>query len=122
MYIPKRYGEQKKETCPFCGKDARSFNRQQIAVCKDHTEELLQEMKCVCGRFLERKSGKYGVFFICSSCGTMNLRKVLELNTVAKTKGGSQIAESHTKGPLNQTISSQKPKEIIIRSDDPDWF
>lgn len=120
MYIPKRYGEQKKETCPFCGKEARLFNRQQLAVCKDHIQELLQEMKCVCGRFLERKSGKFGIFFICSNCGTMNMRKVLEINTI--TQGTTKRTFSSSNLTSNNTITQQKPKEIVIRSDDPDWF
>jgi hypothetical protein len=53
MYIPKRYGQSKEDSCIFCGKRAIAVNRQGISVCTAHKEESLQDIRCVCGSYLE---------------------------------------------------------------------
>ncbi len=80
MYIPKRYGQSKIDKCPFCGERAISMNKQGVPVCSRHKNSVLPAMKCICGKELEMRKGKYGVFFSCFSCGNLNLRKVLEIN------------------------------------------
>lgn len=100
MYIPKKYGQSKIDKCPFCGKQATAKNMQDVPVCRSHKDETLEGMKCVCGATLEMMHGRFGVFFSCTKCGNMNLRKALEVNVKNKND----------------------VKTIIVRSDDPRYF
>ena len=115
MFIPKKYGQSKVDRCPFCGKQATSMNSQDVPVCSGHKEEVLDDLKCVCGSTLEMLHGKFGAFFKCISCGSMNLKKVLEFNEV-KTKMKEDNSYS------NKKISSQGKTTITVRSDDPRYF
>jgi hypothetical protein len=115
MFIPKKYGQSKTDQCPFCQKHATSMNSQDIPVCQAHKEEVLDDLKCVCGSILEMLHGKFGVFFKCISCGNMNMRKVLEFNTIkAKTKENNKY--------INKTTDSKGITTITVRSDDPRYF
>ena len=108
MYIPKKYGQSKIDRCPFCQKQATAMNVQKIPVCPSHQDETLDDLKCVCGSPLETLHGKFGVFFSCMKCGSMNIRKVLEFNAV---------------NPKIQTSQKTQPgREITVRSDDPRYF
>ena len=93
MRIPKRYGQSKTDTCPFCGKMSVIKNKQGIPVCINHKNKQLEDLKCLCGGWLEIKSGKFGPYFHCMKCGNINFRKGLEMNPGTK-----------------------KPKEITITS------
>ena len=79
MYIPKRYGESKIEDCPFCGKQATIKNMQGLNVCQLHKDQMLPDIKCVCGSYLELKIGRFGPYFNCLNCGNINLGKALEM-------------------------------------------
>ena len=115
MYIPKKYGQSKIDKCPFCQKQATAMNSQDVPVCAAHKEEILDDLKCVCGSTLEMMHGKFGVFFSCMKCGNMNLRKVLEFNTI-KTRMKEDSPYS------NKTTNSQGKTTITVRSDDPRYF
>ena len=117
MFIPKVYGQSKIDKCPFCQKHATSLNKQKIPVCSGHKEEFLDNLKCVCGSNLDMLNGKYGIFFSCIKCGNMNLRKVLEFNTIKPKKDSKNDDKSYP-----QKINSGNKKEITIRSDDPRYF
>ena len=136
MYIPKRYGQSKIDICPFCQKQATTLNKQQVPVCASHKEEMLDDLKCVCGSTLDMLQGKFGVFFSCMKCGNMNLRKVMEINTI-KPKSDSDNNKDNTnnnynnkKDDNNKKIYNQSNKkdflqtrkEITVRSDDPRYF
>ena len=114
MFIPKKYGQSKIDKCPFCQKQATSLNSQDVPVCPSHKEEILDDLKCVCGSTLEILHGKFGVFFKCLECGSMNLRKALEFNMI-KTRMKDDKS-------LNKTIDSQGKTTITVRSDDPRYF
>ncbi|MDO8643306.1 MAG: hypothetical protein Q7R76_07090 [Candidatus Woesearchaeota archaeon] len=116
MYIPKRYGQSKLEKCPFCGRQALIKNKQDVPVCHDHKNYSLNEMKCMCGKTLEMRSGKWGIFFSCLNCGNLNLRKALEINEGVHS-APIKTNELSTEQPIRST-----PREITIRSDDPDYF
>ncbi len=117
MYIPKRYGESKTNKCPFCEKDAFSQNKQKIPTCKDHKDVQLQEVKCVCGSWLDMKEGKYGVFFTCINCGALNLRKVLEMNNIQRQKAEKkQTTTIQYKVQTKQT--EKKEQEQPIRKEE----
>ena len=109
MYIPKKYGQSKIDKCPFCDKQATIMSRQKVPDCSSHKEEFLDDLKCVCGSSLEMLFGKFGVFFSCMKCGNMNLKKVLEFNTI-KPKFKENVKTNYQK------------KEITVRSDDPRYF
>ena len=113
MYIPKRYGQSRVESCPFCGKQGIQENKQGVAVCIEHKQSTFDDFKCVCGDYLDLKKGKYGVFFSCMKCGTMNLRKALEINQI-KAVSSSQ--------PAKKDAEESGPQEMIVRSDDPRFF
>jgi hypothetical protein len=130
MYIPKKYGQSKVDSCPFCGKSAVIMNPQNIPVCASHKDETLDDLKCVCGETLDVLHGKYGAFFKCIDCGNMNLRKVLEINTI---KPKFQEQKSEIKPAFNSgqyaSHNSNAPKKpssgkttITVRSDDPRYF
>ena len=112
MFIPKKYGQSKVDKCPFCQKQAIMLNKQSVPVCIDHKDDQLDDLKCVCGETLDLLKGKFGVFFKCIKCGNMNLKKVMEFNTI-KPKSNFKN-NSHQK---NNTKT-----EITIRSDDPRYF
>ena len=76
MRIPKRYGASKIDDCPFCGKVSTIRNPQDIPVCQLHKTSKLQDQRCICGKWLELKSGKWGAYFNCISCGNVNFKKV----------------------------------------------
>ncbi len=109
MYIPKRYGESKIEKCPFCGLSAWQRNSQGVPVCKAHAGRKLEDMKCACGETLELRTGKWGPFFTCISCGIVNMRKALEVNDVRDKSSGGISKE-------------QARREEIVRPDDPRYF
>jgi hypothetical protein len=115
MYIPKKYGQSKVDSCPFCNKQATTTNKEGFPVCIAHKDALFDDMKCVCGKPLESRTGKYGKFFLCEDCGPISVKKVLEFNPIKKLEPKSSSAyEDHR--------PSEKPKEFIVRSDDPRFF
>ena len=113
MYIPKKYGQSKIDKCPFCQKHATSFNKQKVPVCFSHRDEVLDNLKCVCGSTLEIMHGKFGIFFSCVKCGNMNLRKVLELNAINPKNNDEKSFSIKNKDEV---------KTITVRSDDPRYF
>ena len=115
MFIPKKYGHGKADTCPFCRKQATSMNPQDVPVCYGHREEILDDLKCVCGSILEMLHGKFGVFFKCISCGNMSLKKVLEFNTINAGINADKINPGATADSKGKTT-------ITVRSDDPRYF
>ena len=126
MYIPKRYGESKVNKCPFCDNAAYSQNKQKVPVCKEHKNKELTELRCACGSWLDRKQGKYGVFFACINCGTVNMRKALEMNTMSEPykvqqKKTGEILPHET--PLQKTFPEKiQKKEITISSEELDFI
>jgi hypothetical protein len=114
-YIPKRYGESKVDKCPFCQQLAFSTNIQGIPVCKNHQHSEMGEVKCICGEVLDMRQGKFGVFFTCMSCGPMNMRKVLEINTIKDVSKHGAITAHRAKQEKTQ-------KTMTVRSDDPRYF
>lgn len=89
--------------CPFCGKRGVTRNRQGFPVCDEHRNELINNLKCVCGRYLDIKKSKYALIFSCINCGIINLDRVVEVN----------------KDILKKQCKSE---EVVIRSDDENSF
>ncbi|MEK6938371.1 MAG: hypothetical protein AABX04_04975 [Nanoarchaeota archaeon] len=128
MYIPKRYGESGSDKCPFCSKMATTRNNQEIPVCKGHTTAILNEMKCICGEYLESHVGKWGLYFRCLKCGNVNKKKVFEINQVKDVSKIDFDKEEKTefrterKEPSKRVYEEKSErKEITITSRDTDW-
>jgi hypothetical protein len=105
MYIPKRYGQSRIDNCPFCGKIGVTKNSQGVSTCKDHKDKLVENLKCVCGEYLDLGVGKWGPYFRCINCGNINFRKAMEMNPNVK-----------------QQTPVQERKEIVVRSDELDFM
>ena len=115
MFIPKKYGQSKIDLCPFCQKQATAMNSQDIPVCSNHKEEILDNLKCVCGSILEMLHGKFGAFFKCINCGNMNLKKVMEFNTI-------KAKDNENSRNYSKKSDSGGKTTITVRSDDPRYF
>src|SRR3989338_5088219 len=127
MYIPKKYGQSKIEKCPFCDKSSTIMNSQKVPVCTEHKNETLDDLKCVCGETLDILHGKFGVFFSCMKCGNMNMRKMMEVNTIKprrkinKTNNSKNCNESKPYYSSKTTNSAGKTT-TTVRNDDPRYF
>ena len=117
MYIPKRYGQSKVDLCPFCRKEATTKNSQQVPVCYKHKASILKNLTCFCGDYLELKDVKFGIYFNCTNCGNINIRKALEMNPELGKE--PKIEEKTETKPKEKTENKQK-KEITITSDEVD--
>lgn len=123
MYIPKRYGQSRIDNCPFCGKQSTTSNKQGVPVCSDHKDSTLDNLKCVCGEYLELRTGKFGAYFNCINCGNVNMKKALEINETRSEEKPKVIESSSEKiENYKKSQTTKKPKEVTIRSDDPDYF
>lgn len=142
----KTYGESKEVPCPFCGKRATHKNTQDVEVCPQHTQSILEEIRCLCGSWLEQRSGKFGPYFNCIKCGNINFTKGMEFKDLNAKKNISSLTTSISSS-VSSSVSSPTPslasssssssqsipkydpprsrsekKEITIRSDDPRYF
>ena len=112
MYIPKRYGQSKIEGCPFCNKRAVVHNSQRIPVCTLHKDEKITDIKCVCGEWLDLKTGKWGPYFHCMRCGNINFKRALEMAPLKDTR----------KTEIVSNKANPEKRETVIRSDELDLY
>jgi hypothetical protein len=89
MYIPKRYGQSKVNNCPFCDRQATTQNKQGVPVCIKHKSEYL-DLKCLCGEWLDIRSGKWGPYGVCIRCGNISWSKAMEANPGIRQKQGKK--------------------------------
>lgn len=82
-------------------------------VCPHHVKQVLEEIRCICGSWLEQRSGKFGPYFNCVKCGNLNFKKGLEMRIVKTNEAVSRPVE---------TIRKPIPKEIIITTKDVEYF
>ncbi|MEK6943659.1 MAG: hypothetical protein AABX00_06360 [Nanoarchaeota archaeon] len=127
MYIPKKYGQSKIDKCPFCDKSSTIMNSQKVPVCTAHMEETLDNLKCVCGETLDILHGKFGVFFSCMKCGNMNMKKMMEINTIKPRKqfnetDNPKISNENKPYYSSKTTNSSGKTTTTVRSDDPRYF
>ncbi len=108
MRIPKKYGESKKQDCPFCNKPPTTQNAQGVPTCQAHRTQTMQDRKCMCGSWLELKQGKWGPYFNCIKCGNLSF---------AKGMSRAVSVPSENSAPVKHT-----PTHQVVRSDDPRFF
>lgn len=136
----KVYGSYKRITCPFCERNATQKNQQGLDVCHLHTKQVFDEIKCLCGSWLELRSGKFGPYFNCVKCGNVNYDKAMTIKESTDKKFGKEIEknktglvgsnfetnESTNLRKSNYSQSNQpvkkKPTETIITSNDVEYF
>jgi len=82
MRIPKTYGQSKIDTCPFCEKRAVTSNGQGVPVCLNHKTKKLLDVKCICGEWLDIKTGKWGPYFNCINCGNVSFKKGMSMKNI----------------------------------------
>ena len=120
MYIPKRYGQGKVDSCPFCGKIAIVKNDQDVPVCAKHRNTPLPDLKCSCNSYLDLRKGKFGAYFHCLNCGNINMKKALTLNPGIGKPQEKTISETEIKTAEKTENKQKETKEITITSDDVD--
>ncbi len=79
--MKKQYGKSQQLVCTFCNTTTTLLNEQNYPVCRKHIHNQSPNWNCSCGEPLYPEKGKYGLFFVCISCGNMTLRKAKEINT-----------------------------------------
>lgn len=117
FHAKKIYGQSKLSNCTFCGKAATQKTESGLEVCYVHTKEQLQEIKCLCGSWLEQRSGKFGPYFNCLRCGNINFKKALEMKTITASKN-TESAPIKAQQPAQKFV----PKETVITSRDVEYF
>jgi len=134
----KQYGNYREANCPFCGKIATQKNPQGLEVCRLHTKELMEEIRCSCGSWLESRSGKFGPYFHCLKCGNVPYKKGMELKALQEShriipeikkqelikKQEFHVQEKENLAPEKEKHSYEKkhPKEMIISTNDVEYF
>lgn len=83
--FPKKtvYGQYKQDNCVFCSRMGTQKNEQGMVVCLHHRRQTLEEIKCVCGSWLEQRSGRFGPFFSCVKCGPIDFNRGLEIKKLS---------------------------------------
>ena len=144
--VPKRYGQSKSASCPFCGAMAIAKNEDGLSVCMAHKKSSqkdetsgLNDIKCKCNSFLELKSGKYGMYFNCLTCGNIKYEVGMELKEKQdalkvgtdkedkRKKFGSMQQKTQKKWPARKKVTERRSKfsgkqEIVITCRDMEWF
>lgn len=118
MYIPKRYGQSKDVSCPFCGKQAIAKNKQGLNVCMEHKTQVMEEIKCTCGSWLEQKVGKFGPYFNCLNCGNINFNKAMEMKEIMMDKESKKKSLSEDVSKAKQQVAQQKAQVNPKKSED----
>ena len=125
----KVYGNSKQLNCPFCARIATHKSKQGLDVCRLHIKETLEEIKCVCGGWLESKVGKFGPYFNCLNCGNISYSKGMEIKsmTMKEKPAGNKVSEGSRTEPKEvekKKVVAKDPegKEITISTDDVWYF
>ena len=113
----KKYGEYKRLICPFCSRNATQKNEQGLDVCHLHVKQMMEDIKCTCGKWLELRVSKHGPYFNCLDCGNINFQKGMEIKSLTHVGLPPEIMEDKEKKKVEI-----KKKEITITSDDAFYF
>ena len=124
MRIPKKYGQSRIDNCVFCGKQATTQSKEGAPVCVAHKSAVLPPLRCLCGEYVAPMSGKYGLYFDCLKCGNVNARRIFENNKIFDAKDEKPASTKKKQIQYKPYVPKKNPnpKEITIRSDDPDYF
>lgn len=109
----KVYGDYKTSDCPFCGKIATSKNEQGLDVCNQHKEKVMDEIKCVCGSWLESRSGKFGPYYNCITCGNVNFQKAMSMKSMQTKNKNFKTQEKTNSGESNFKEKEKKQEDFL---------
>ncbi len=112
--VPKKYGEYQQKICGFCPKIATTKNEQGLEVCIYHVKQAMDEIKCLCGRWLEIRSGKFGAFFNCINCGNLNYNKAMEIKELTQGQGADGLKIQNA--AANSTVATQARQEAKLET------
>jgi len=129
----KSWGNYKTASCPFCGKISTQTTEQGLNVCRNHTNQKLEEIRCTCGSWLEQRSGKFGPYFNCLKCGNISYNKGMEIKSMTTVTFAKELKEIESKpiqknsyenryAHLKEKKEPTKRKEITISSNDVEYF
>jgi len=118
----KIYGKSKELSCPFCGGIATQKNKQGLDVCRHHTQTLLEEIKCLCGSWLETKCSQHGPYFKCINCGNISYSKGMEIKLITGSKDSMSRSKTETGSVRPTILTRSEPKEINISTNDIEYF
>ena len=109
--FPKKtvYGQYKQDNCVFCPRMGTQKNEQGMVVCLHHRRQTLEEIKCVCGSWLEQRSGRFGPFFSCVKCGPIDFNRGLEIKKLSLEAGlaAKNLATGNSAVTVNATASTK---------------
>jgi len=111
----KKYGQYQILNCPFCTNQATVKNEQKVPVCDVHRKQVLPDLKCSCGSYVELAIGKWGAYFKCLKCGNVPFRRIMELNDLKATP----IKKEPVK---KEAVKKHVPTETVVRSDELDFL
>lgn len=78
MYKAKKYGSRTVEFCVFCEKEATKYNSQGMPVCHIHSNSEMGLIRCPrCKSYLDFKTGKFGPYVGCLTCGNTSLSRFI---------------------------------------------
>ena len=138
----KTYGEYQTKNCAFCGRQATQKTEVGLEVCYQHLKSKMEEIKCTCGSWLEQRSGKFGAYFNCLSCGNLNFQKGMEIKAITMKDlpkkeieptskpiqkmedriKERRMTEYKTEGYQKSSPIKKERKEITISSNDVEYF
>jgi len=113
--MPARYGQSSAATCPFCGMQAYTKNKQDVPCCAKHKELVVPDLKCICGGWLDQRESKFGVFYACMKCGPVSFSKMMLVNgdaihavaMKAMTAGKEMIKPAAQAPPAGGTVQDR---------------
>lgn len=100
-------------------------NSQGVHVCSKHKDEYV-DLKCICGEWVEVRSGKWGPYGVCPRCGNLSWRKLLEANPSITPSGEKSVSSGKKQRPVQRSMPKtyravkESKKEIVITSDEID--
>jgi hypothetical protein len=106
-----RYGETQTTTCVICQRPATMKNQQGLPSCIHHRTLSLSDLRCVCGKDLEVREGKFGTFFLCLVCGPQSIRRILELR--GPERAPVKPVEETATGTSNQRRGKRNPLVVV---------
>jgi hypothetical protein len=131
MHLPKRYGQSSISSCPFCGGQAFAKNDQGVPCCTKHKALKMPDVKCICGRWLDQRESKFGVFYTCMECGTVSFSKMMSVNAdrirealgrPAAAKPASQGGAFMQSGTLRDRIKAKVARGEPLTPDELDFL
>jgi len=100
---------------------ATQKNEQGVDVCYQHTKQVMDEIKCTCGQWLEQRVGKFGPYFNCMKCGNISFAKGMEMKSITAAKNTVTVEKKDIVVKKEYREREEK-REIFTDSNDSRFF